>query len=85
MIKRRQAFGLCAVNNFIYVAGGANNGEYQKTTERYDVLNDSWEILTSCNLPMRMFAQSFVTFKKRYIYAFGYSSPEYYKITKLQL
>lgn len=85
MIKPRQAFGLCAVNNFIYVAGGASVGEYEKTTERYDVLNDSWEILKSCKLPMRMFAQSFITFKKRFIYAFGYSSGDGHKMNKLKL
>jgi hypothetical protein len=49
------------------------------------VLKDSWEILKSCKLPMKMFAQSFVTFKKRYIYALGYSSPDLLKIKELQL
>jgi hypothetical protein len=34
---------------------------------------------------MKMFAQSFVTFKKRYIYALGYSSPDLQKIKELQL
>ena len=58
MNKERQAFGICAVNNFIYVAGGAKTTQfdYDKTTERYDVIHDKWEILETCELPTRQFA-----------------------------
>jgi hypothetical protein len=43
MLEPRQAFGLCVVNNFIYVTGGVRNPSgYTKTTDRYDVINDTW-------------------------------------------
>ena len=57
MLLPRQAFGLCAVNNFIFV-GGCVVGEdqYTSTCDRYDVLTDKWKKLDCCNLPARMYA-----------------------------
>ena len=76
MLRPRQAFGICAVNNFIYVGGGVtSSGTYTWTTDRYDVLNDSWQTLDSCKFPEALFANSLVAIRKRFIYQFGFSAP----------
>jgi len=76
MLRPRQAFGICAVNNFIYVGGGlTSSGTYTLTTDRYDVLNDSWQTLDSCKFPEALFANSLVAIRKRFIYQFGFSAP----------
>lgn len=77
MLRPRQAFGLCAVNNFIYVGGGVSGGnsKYTWTTDRYDVLNDTWENLKQCNFPEAIFANSFIAIRKRFIYQLGFSAP----------
>ena len=52
MLRPRQAFGICAVNNYIYVGGGVvGSSSYANDTQRYNVLTDSWENLESCNFP----------------------------------
>ena len=76
MLTPRIAFGICAVNNFIYVGGGiASSSTYTWTTDRYDVLNDSWQTLDSCKFPEALFANSLVAIRKRFIYQFGFSEP----------
>lgn len=69
MLRPRQAFGLCAVNNYIYVGGGVTKSNaYTWTTDRYDVINDTWENLKQCNFPEALFANSFIAIRKRFIY-----------------
>ena len=76
MLRPRQAFGLCAVNNFIYVGGGVTaSSEYTRSTDRYNVLNDTWENLKQCNFPEALFANSFIAIRKRFIYQLGFSAP----------
>ena len=83
MLMPRQAFGICAVNNFIYVGGGVtSSGSYTRTTDRYDVLNDSWQTLDSCKFPEALFANSLVAIRKRFIYQFGFSAPYSLSLSK---
>ena len=83
MLLPRQAFGLCAVNNFIFVGGGVvGEDQYTSTCDRYDVLTDKWKKLDCCNVPARMYAQTFLAIRSRFIYSFGYSSPYKLKFEK---
>ncbi len=76
MLRPRQAFGICAVNNYIYIGGGVtSSGSYTWTTDRYNVLTDEWQTLDSCKFPEALFANSFVAIRKRFIYQFGFSAP----------
>lgn len=59
MPKRKQAFGICCICNYIYVAGGLKNSdEMVDSCERYDILNDSWEAIVS--LPFAAFSHTLV-------------------------
>ena len=59
MLDSLMSFGICAVNNFIYIGGGYFNfnedgityGDLTNLVDRYDVLHDCWEELKNCNLP----------------------------------
>lgn len=73
MLVPRQAFGICAVGNFIYTAGGVtSNHQYSSSTDRYCVLTDKWENLPTCTFPFPLFANSLVCIRKRYIYQLGF-------------
>ena len=70
--KKRQAHGICAMGNFIYVAGGIIDLNYTSSVERYDINTDTWEYF--CPLPYPCFSMTMVAIKKRYIICFGDSS-----------
>ncbi|XP_055851152.1 kelch-like protein 12 [Episyrphus balteatus] len=40
-------FGFVAIERFLFVIGGCDNGEWLKTVKRYDLSNDSWCEMTS--------------------------------------
>lgn len=68
--KARSAFGICAINQFIYCVGGsAGGGELLKSCERYDVINDNWEDMPE--LPIHLIALTAISVKNRFIYVVG--------------
>ena len=79
MLVPKQAFGVCALSNYIYVGGGVmDNSTYLKCVQRYDLLKDEWEALSDCDLPKEMFAMTFLAVRRRYIYSFGESQRFFY-------
>jgi hypothetical protein len=69
-LRGKQAFGVCALGNHIYVVGGFAGGPVS-TCERYDILLDKWELLPEAELPFQAFAISLVVVEKRYIVGLG--------------
>jgi hypothetical protein len=93
MMKPRQAFGICAMNNYIYIGGGVRTKDiFIKSVERYDLLKDQWEALPQCDFPKRIFGMTFLAVRRRYIYSFGEagestrsSEEPFYKLDTLNL
>ena len=78
--------GVVTLENYIYAIGGSNreidgsNDEvggwnyerYLKTVERYDILNDKWEVVASMKYK-REFPQAVVFNKKIYVFGKNFS------------
>ena len=61
MLGVRKTFGICAVNNFIYIGGGYDHRNVNTDgVDRYDILNDNWENLENCKLPFPVNSLTFV-------------------------
>ena len=41
----RQAFGVCAINNYIYCLGGINKGQVYNSMERFDTIKNKWTVI----------------------------------------
>lgn len=72
MLYSRAAFGVCFVNNFIYVAGGnTSSSEFSATIrcERLNLKTKEWQPIASLNQPCTNC--SLCTFKDNQIYRVG--------------
>lgn len=74
MMLGRQAFGICHIGNFIYVAGGGSSEGYLKSCEQYNILENKW--ITIPDLPYTSFAMNLITVLNRWIFGFGMMKPE---------
>ena len=79
MPKAKQAFGVCCINNHIYVVGGYQ-GKMTSSCERYDILSDSWEAIPS--IPFETYSLSLTIVDKRFIVAFGLNSDNFMTVNK---
>lgn len=68
-MQGRQAFGVCSLGDYIYVAGGGSSIGNLDSCERYSITNDEWSHLPK--LPLKGFAMNLLTAHKRYIFGFG--------------
>ncbi|CAN4114564.1 unnamed protein product [Withania somnifera] len=57
MLRRRHLFGSCVINNFLYVAGGENEGVHQslRSAEVYDPNKNRWSFISNMNTAMISF------------------------------
>ena len=65
------SFGICALNNFIYVGGGYTLGKITDSLERFDNLKNCWEKLDYCKLPYKIQSHNFLALRNRFIYSIG--------------
>jgi hypothetical protein len=68
--EARQAFGICSIGKYIYVAGGLNNDISLDSVHRYDCELNCWEELAQ-KLPFPAYAFNLITVEKRWIFGFG--------------
>jgi hypothetical protein len=67
----RYAFGLCLLNQHLYVAGGCyNENKYTRKCERYDMIADRWEDLPKLH-KFKRYAVSMVAVQRRWLYGVG--------------
>jgi hypothetical protein len=67
----RWFFGLGLCTNYIYIAGGINDGHNERTIERYNIMTDEWKLLTA-RIPNDSICRSnFITVKQRYLFSFS--------------
>jgi len=74
MLTSRQACGVGCIGNYIYIVGGITEQELLNSCERYDIINDTWEEITS--MDEGAFSLSVITHAKRFLYTFGYANYE---------
>jgi hypothetical protein len=67
MERPRSAFGVASIGKYIYAVAGDNN---DRTTERYDIFEDKWEILPDL-LDGRMLGHTLISFISRYFLIIG--------------
>ena len=73
MMVSRSSFAICSMNNAIYAVGGlTNNSVFTNSCERYDIINDKWELIAPCNFDV--LAPCITSFNSRYLFKFGGNS-----------
>jgi hypothetical protein len=69
MLQRRYAHGLCFKNEYIYSLGGLEHSHSNLSTcERYNMISDKWEYITSLSEPRYSMTAIIMN---NYIYMFG--------------
>jgi hypothetical protein len=67
MARPRSAFGVTSIGKYIYAVAGDKN---DRTTERYDIFEDSWELLPDL-LEAEIYGHTLISFISRYLIIIG--------------
>jgi hypothetical protein len=66
----RKSFGICYLDGFIYIIGGANKAEgFIKKCEKYSIADDKWYVIA--DMQKSASSPAVCAFRDRYLYKFG--------------